>query len=326
MLEEFEQKLAEYKTKNLAYATAVVVHRQAPSSGKAGDKAVINSLGQVFGWVGGGCTKGIIVKEATEAIFDGSPRLVKISPESKSKTSNGVKEYKMTCHSGGTVEVFIEPVLPKTHLVVLGNSAIARALVKLGKAMNYRVSIVATGIKADNFQEADEVINKFDLSSIKYNKQTFIVVATQGEQDELALLEATKKDRNYLAFVASKKKRTSVYEYLKLEGISESILDKIKSPAGLDINAKSPEEVALSILGEIVQTYRQSNSETGKNNPIQSKEAISDEYYINPVCNIPIEKSTAKHIIDFKNEKVYFCCDGCKVKFEAEREKYLVMN
>jgi xanthine dehydrogenase accessory factor len=324
MLEEFEQKLAEYKTKNLAYATAVVVHRQAPSSGKAGDKAVINSLGQVFGWVGGGCTKGIIVKEATEAIFEGSPRLVKISPESNSKSSDGIKEYKMTCHSGGTVEVFIEPVLPKTHLVVLGNSAIARSLVKLGKAMNYRVSIVATGIKSANFQEADEVINTFDLSSVKYNKQTFVVVATQGEQDEVALIEATKKERNYLAFVASKKKRASVYEYLKLEGVSDSILSKIKSPAGLDINAKTPEEVALSILAEIVQVYRQNNDESEKNLPKnQEKEAISDEYYINPVCGIPVEKITAKYIIEYKNQNVYFCCDGCKVKFEAEPERYL---
>jgi xanthine dehydrogenase accessory factor len=329
MHEEYEKRLLELRKKNVPFATAIVVRREAPSSGKTGDKAVINRFGQVFGWIGGGCTKGIIIKEAGIAMAEGTPRFIRISPDPQTAPTNNMKEYRMACHSGGTVDVYIEPVLPQPHLVVMGNSAIARSLVKLGKAINYRVTAMATDARLDSFVGVDELRTQIDLSPIKFNQNTFLVVATQGEQDEIALKEALKEPRPYLAFVASLKKREAIYEYLRSEGILDETLATIKSPAGIDIHAKNPDEVAISILAEIINHYRttQHTATTIFNTPqpLDDTETSSTppDLYINPVCGIPVDKATAKYVLEYNQEKVYFCCDGCKIKFEEEPAKYM---
>jgi xanthine dehydrogenase accessory factor len=324
MHEEYEKKLTDLRKRNMPFATAIVVRREAPSSGKAGDKAIINRFGEVFGWIGGGCTKGIIVKEAGVAMAEGQPRFIRISPEANSKPTNNMKEYKMTCHSGGTVDVFIEPVMPQPHLVVMGKSAIAISLAKLAKAINYRVTVVATDARLEHFPGVDELRTLIDLTPIKFNLHTFLVVATQGEQDEPALLEAFKKDRPYVAFVASPKKREAVFSYLRAEGIAEEALAKVKSPAGIDIHAKNPDEVAISILAEIIQYYRTTPIfETFNALNDADKPTTAPDWYTNPVCGIPVDKATAKHVVEYNNEKVYFCCDGCKIKFDEEPAKYM---
>ena len=130
-------------------------------------------------------------------------------------------------------------------------------------------------------------------------------------------------ESQYLAFVSSRKKAQAVFTDLRNEkGITFDQLKKVKTPAGLDLGAKLPEEVAISILAEIIKQFR-SEAETAKENTSQSLEAPNDDYYMNPVCNIPIQKSTAKHILEHAGEKVYFCCDGCKVSFEKEPSKYI---
>ena len=160
MLKDYLDKAQELSRRNEPFALAVVVRREEPSSGKAGDKAVINRSGEILGWVGGGCVKAIIIKEAMDAIRSGESRLVRIGKHLKEEKKHGIMEYKMTCQSEGLVEVFIEPVLPAPHLVVVGKSAIARALVKLAKATGYRVTAMATDVKPSTFEGVDELVTR----------------------------------------------------------------------------------------------------------------------------------------------------------------------
>src|SRR4249920_2642694 len=164
MLDDFLVKAQELQKKNEPFATATVVWREAPSSAKTGDKAIINKFGDIIGWVGGGCVKGIILKEASDAMKSGKARLVKIAPDAEmSVKREGLIEYKMTCMSEGSVEVFIEPVLPAPHLVVIGKTAIAKALVKMAKAANYRVTAVAPDAAPSTFEKVDELITQMNL-------------------------------------------------------------------------------------------------------------------------------------------------------------------
>ena len=324
MLEKFLEKTQELSKNNEPFAIAMVVRRESPSSGKTGDKAVINKFGELSGWIGGGCVKSIIIKEAEDAMRSGRPRLVKIGNTLPASGQDGVIEYKMTCHSEGTVEVYIEPVLPAPHLLVMGNSAIARALIKLGKAAGYRITAAAPDAKPGSFEKVDELITQLNLQQVKTNGASFIVVATQGEQDELALEQALSKPAAYVGFVSSKKKKAQVLDYLMQSGQDKKKVDSIHSPAGIDINAKTPEQVAISILAEIIQVQTSLPAAAGFTKYDETREeAGKPKFYINPVCGVPVDIKNPKHVIDYKGELVYFCCDGCKVKFEADPKKYM---
>lgn len=321
MFNEFLNKSNQLYQGSEPFAIAFVVNRQVPSSGKPGDKAVIEKNGQITGWIGGGCTRGIVLKEALSSIADGKPRLVRISPDGETLESSNVVSYNMTCHSGGAVEIYIEPVLPKPHLLIMGKSHVAMALNKIGKAMDYRVSVVSKGADQIVFPGADFIFEG-DLTDEHILPNTCIVVCTQGENDERALEQAVRSGVPYVAFVSSRKKANAIFRLLKQRGVSFDELKRIKTPAGLDINAKLPEEVAISILAEIIQVMRgeerQMASDKTANNAAPKLEGV----FINPVCGIPVEKSTAKHVIRYEEEDYYFCCDGCKVKFEATPEQY----
>jgi xanthine dehydrogenase accessory factor len=289
-----------------------------------GDKALIRRSGQLEGWIGGGCVSGIVLKEALDAIRSGKARLVRIGKHLvDSQIQEGVMEYKMTCQSEGTVEVFIEPVLPQPHLVVIGKSEIAKSLVRIARATGYRITGVGQDANLKTYDKVDELITHYDLSGLKTSPASFIVIATQGDNDEKALLESLKKDCSYIGFVASRKKMAAMSSYLIDAGVDPQKVERIHSPAGIDINAKLPDEVAISILAQIIQvknsldvvvSFDQQGSGVGETAP---------SFYINPVCGIPVDMNNPKHIIDYKGEKVYFCCDGCKVKFEKDPEKYI---
>lgn len=328
MLEIFLTKTAELKKKNEPFAMVTVVRRVAPSSGKPGDKAVISRFGEMFGWVGGGCVKGILLKEAEEAMKSGKSRLVRIGKELENQFLGDVKEYKMTCQSEGMVEVFVDPVVPQPHLVVMGSSMIAKSLVKLAKASGYRVTGVAQDANMQTFEKVDELITQLKLDNVKTTPASSIVVATQGEQDEKALMEALRKEVGYIGFVASRKKVQSLFSYLVDAGFDENIVATLHSPAGIDIHAKQPEEVAISILAEIIQLRNTGSLPQAFEGYLEQKDVPVDapKWYINPVCGVPVDINHPKHVVEYNNEKVYFCCDGCKVKFEKEPAKYIKMR
>lgn len=328
MFNHFLKEIQQLENSMETYAMAMVVRRVVPTSGKPGDKAIIRKDGSISGWIGGGCTKGIILKEALAAMKDGKPRLVSIDNDAGKQYKEGVVSYTMTCHSGGSVDVYIEPVLPKPHLMIFGKSHIAMALAKLGKTMGYQISVVADNVEEDGFENVNELLqlNEFDQKKVKEN--TYIVVSTQGEGDEIALENALKSNASYVAFVASLRKANAIFQELRTRGLTFDQLKKIKTPAGLNIQAKLPEEVAISILAQIIEHIR-SPKETPTDKNGKSEPEIStlpEDYYINPVCQVPVHKATAKHVLEYKEEKVYFCCDGCKVSFEKSPEKYMVAS
>lgn len=248
----FFDKAGELHGAGVPFALATVVRFEAPHSGKPGDKAIIKSDGTIEGWIGGGCTQPVIIKEAQKALQDGAPRLIRISSVSDLK-KNGMVVYPMTCHSGGELDVFIEPIYPKPHMVILGHSVVAQTLCRLARAIHYRVTVCAP--EADRPLELDATLlqEDWDLSSVKATPHTFVVVATQGEGDERALREALKGEWSYLAFVASRKKAGVVLDALRDQDLDRTRIDAIRVPAGLNINARLPEEIAVSILAEVIQ-------------------------------------------------------------------------
>jgi len=187
--------------------------------------------------------------------------------------------------------------------------------------MDYTVSAVMSEVDKVVFPTADNLYALSSFSDDDLPENSHLVVCTQGHGDVDALHRAIMTNRSYVSFVASRKKANAIFADLRDRGITFDQLSQIKTPAGLDIGAKLPEEVAVSILAQIIQQFRTEQEINKPNNG----EAITlnDNFYMNPVCNIPIQKSTAKHILEHKGEKVYFCCDGCKVKFEAGPETYI---
>lgn len=330
MSNEIYELVSDLITQGEAFATVTVVRNEAPSSGKTGDKAIVNKTGVLKGWVGGGCVYSIVLKEVTEALDDGKPRLVRVSPSPQNDPPRGVKEYKMTCYSGGEVDLYIEPIMPKPHLVIIGKSIIGRALIKAAKAIDFRLTVVNEDATAEVFPEADQHQMHFDLEGIAFNKHTFIVVATQGDNDERGLQTALSVPCRYVGFISSRKKRDAVYANLRLLGYPEAQLESIHAPAGIDINGKTPQEVAISILAEIIQEYRSNDSsfESFVAPVVEAKtSAPTDErpqIVTNPVCGMPISLGMAKYIIEQNGAPIYFCCDGCKIKFDAEPEKYSI--
>ena len=316
MFDQFLSKAEELLTKGQSFAIAVVVRYQPPISGKPGNKAIIFPDGNVWGWIGGGCTQPAVVKEALQALADGQPRLIRISPSSSPE--EGIVDYTMTCHSGGTLDIYIEPVLPKPHILILGRSLVALALARLGKAVNYTVSVAAPGADRDSFPDPDLVQADLDLSRLRIAPQTFIIVSTQGECDEEALENALLTDAAYVAFVASKAKAAKVMDYLKERGVAAERLSHVRAPAGLDIRAASPEEIAVSIIAEIIQVNGTKTATLKAKTvlPLLKHEAKD------PICGMPVDVTAAKYKSDFEGNTFYFCCSGCQQTFDKQPLKY----
>lgn len=335
MFSELAIKLQEYLDKGANLAVAQVIGREAPSSSKVTDKAIILETGELIGWIGGGCVRGIVIKEALEVISSKRYRKVRISPEGGLSSSNNIKNYIMSCQSGGTVEVLIEPVFPLPELIVVGKSNIARKLAALGATADFKVTAMAQGADQHMFPLASTVKESVSFEEIKNFSNTYIVVATQGEDDEENVEKALSTAAKYVGYVCSSKKSDLLKKYLSSRDVSSERIKDLKSPVGFDINAKLAGEVAISILAEIVEDFRNKRTEgadccgsktEGIEEPLPDQnvnEKFTEEYYINPVCGVPVSKKSPKHILDYQGEKVYFCCDGCKVSFEKNPSQYI---
>jgi len=321
MFDEFLSRAAELRAHEQPFATAVVVRCEPPVSGKPGDKAIIEAGGTVWGWIGGGCVQPLVVREALKAIADGKPRLVRVAPSKTAEPEEGTVSYTMTCHSGGALDIYIEPVLAKPQILIFGRSAVAKALCGLGKAIGYRITVIAAGAVAESFPEADTIKHEMNLSGVELGPETFIVVSTQGEQDEEALAQACGTAVSYISFVASDVKFHKLFESLATKGIPRERLTQIRAPAGLRLGGLSAQEIALSILAEIVLVRKTEPA------GIKADKNLGDDQrqveVIDPVCGMSVEPSTANCVSEYRGEKYYFCCSGCKEAFDAHPENYL---
>jgi xanthine dehydrogenase accessory factor len=251
----------------LPFAVATVVRTVAVTAAKAGAKALILEDGTVVaGWIGGGCARGATLKAAKESIADGQPRLISIQPKdlladlglSAGETKDGIRYANNMCPSQGTMDIFIEPVLPRPELVVMGASSVAVALIEIAGTFGFDVTAAAPAKDHAALKDANHRIDGFDLPPAK--RQRFIVVSTQGSGDEIALAAALAAEANYVTFVGSRKKAAALSTALAEKGADATRLASLKAPAGLDIGAITPEEIALSILAELVQVRRKTKA------------------------------------------------------------------
>lgn len=321
MFDDFLHKTTELLEAGERFATATVVRCQPPTSGKPGDKAIIHADGRLWGWIGGGCAQPVVIKEALKCLAEGRPKLVRISP-SAGDGEEGVVDYTMTCHSGGALDIYIEPVLPKPQIVILGRSPVAQTLARLGKAIGYAVCVVAEEFSGEEFGDAQLSASKdFLLNGITLNPQSFVVVSTQGEGDEEALEQAIKSDAGYVAFVASKTKAEKVLEFLRSKGLQPDKMTRLRAPAGLNLGAGTPEEIAVSVLAEIVQIRAEKAKPAAKAKAAAVLPVVSTEAK-DPICGMMVDTSKARHKSEYQSRWFYFCCAGCKQKFEAEPAQY----
>ena len=256
--QDIEATIEQLVAAGKAYVIATVVRTEAPSSAKAGDRAVLDEEGILAGWVGGGCATPAVTRNAVDVLRDGQTRLIRISRDLEGLES-GIMGYPMTCQSGGTLDIFIEPVMPKPLLVVIGQTAIAQALCALASGAGFDVVVAAPGVKREKFAAASDWLEDFDDVAKIERTPSAIVVATQGSGDARGLEAALASDTGYIGLIASPKKSARLKETLKKRGHDENAVDGIDGPAGLYIGAITPEEVAVSVLAELVQRRRLAN-------------------------------------------------------------------
>jgi xanthine dehydrogenase accessory factor len=252
------------KAKGTPFALATVVRTVAATAAKAGAKAVILADGTVSGgWIGGGCARGAVLKAARDALADGEARLVSVQPGdlldelgvAPGEEKAGVRFAKNTCPSQGTMDIFVEPMLPRPEIVVCGSSPVAVAIADLGARLGFAVTACAPAPEQAAFAEVERRVEGFALP-VDHDGNRYIVVSTQSRGDEAALKAALAVDADYVAFVGSRKKAATLKKKLTDQGGDAARLAGLRSPAGLDLGAITPEEIALSILAEIVQLRR----------------------------------------------------------------------
>jgi xanthine dehydrogenase accessory factor len=256
--------VAQMKAAEEAFVLATVVRTVSVTAAKAGAKAIIRPDGSIVaGWIGGGCAKGAVLKAARDALADGEPRMVSVQPENllaelgvkPGETREGVRFASNMCPSKGTMDIFVEPVLPHPSLVILGASPVALSLAAQGRALGYHVAVAAPASDFVAPPDADMLIDGFALGELHQAKR-FVVVSTQGKGDEAALRAAIATDASWHAFVGSRRKMAALRARLIAEGADAAALDRVKAPAGLDLGAITPEEIAMSILAEITVERR----------------------------------------------------------------------
>jgi xanthine dehydrogenase accessory factor len=340
MQTDFYDQFQELHNIGNPFAVATVVRAEKPTSAKVGAKAIITEAGTLSGWIGGSCAEPTVKREAKKALQDGQPRLIRLCPPEKLGVApqEGVTEIALTCISGGTLEIYIEPQLAQTHLVVIGHLATAEALVRLGKGLGWRVSLLGLEVTRERFPEADQLIEELDFSRVTVSKNTHVVVASHGNYDEDMLVAALQSEAPYVALIASKKRAGAILEYLDESNLTKEQIARLKYPAGLDFGAVTPEEIALSILAEIIQRRRLSpvfNSPTSALDTPRNEQAglldhqlpITDNQSpteaIDPVCGMTVEIAAAHFTSEYNGKNYYFCAAGCKRSFDKEPGKYL---
>jgi xanthine dehydrogenase accessory factor len=240
------------------YALVTVLRVTPPTSSRPGDKAVVTPDGTIHGWIGGGCAQPAVIKTVRAALADGVPRTIRISPsdEGTEQLLGDVLAFGMTCHSGGTLELFIDPVLPLTELTVMGDSPVAHALCELAPRVGFSVRAVPSA-----FDQAPS--------------GGWVIVATQGRGDLPALRAALEAQARTVWFVASERKGNVLKDSLKASGLPTAAVDAIVAPAGTPIGAQTPEEIALSVLGAVIAARRQAPASHASAQPIEALAAMS---------------------------------------------------
>jgi xanthine dehydrogenase accessory factor len=310
--------LHQYAANGTPYVLATVVRTEAPTSAHPGDKAVVTADGRLHGWIGGSCSEPIVRREALRALAEGVPQLVRIvpAPEVKQTRKRGELMVATTCPSGGALDIFIEPQLPRPLLLVFGDSPAARTLVQMGSLAGFRTCSVHPGATSHEFAAADLVLGSLDLAGANPGPDTWAVVATMGHYDEDALESALTYPEVEVGLIASARRAAAVRAALESRGMDETTLARIRTPAGR-VRGGTQEEIALLALAEVVTARRK------KGHVPATAEPSPVVFATDQVCGMTVDPLTAQHKTEYTNDTFYFCSAGCHDEFKKEPERYL---
>jgi xanthine dehydrogenase accessory factor len=317
------EEAGELTRRGEAFALATVVWRQGPSSGQQGSRAIITASGDLHGWIGGACAEPVVIREAREVITEGVPRLLLLgAPElfatraqSDAAAGDGLTFVPISCQSEGALEVYIEPVLPAPHLVIVGRSPMARTLAELAGALGWRTAL----------------LDGADFTTADADQASMVVVATQGHGDEEAVEQAVAARPAYLGLVGSAKRGAAVLGYLADRRVPQEQLDRVRVPAGLDLGRTSHREIAVSILAELVQLRASGElptagapgtATTAAGTPGQ-RAGHAPVDAVDPVCGMTVAAASSSYPLQHEDVTYYFCCAGCRRSFEADPGAYL---
>lgn len=303
------------KASETPFALATVVRREPPVLARPGDKAIIRADGTFTGWVGGSCAHGAVQSAALRAIADGRPRLLLLHPAPEADRRPGVEVFPMACHSGGVLEIYVEPYLPAPRLVIMGASPIAEALAGLGRVLGYQVYVLDPTATAEQFPTADGVFAGYRPEGVWGRTETFVLVTTMGHFDEEALAAAIEERPDYLAVVASRRRFAEIRRVLARQGVPAEALERVRNPAGLDIGARLAGEIAVSVLAEIVQV-RRSRAEALAG--AAGRAAPDAPVATDPVCGMTVDPAAAPASLEQRGTIYYFCSPRCRERFRDE--------
>src|ERR1700683_5025495 len=254
---------AELARQGKSFAVATVVRVEGSSSAKVGSKALIDAQGKILtGWVGGGCAESAVRTEALRCIELEKPELITLD------MTDELLGVGMPC--GGKMDVYIEPVVPQPELLIVGHGRIAEVLAAIGHLMGFSVTVNDPGADRESFPNATRLVTEdFDLTETPIGPRTFVVIATLHKKDHIWLQKALEGNAAYVALIASRHRSRLVLDFLLATGIPADKVEKVWAPAGLDLGAATPEEIALSIMSQMVALRR------GSVKPLHLKEADS---------------------------------------------------
>jgi xanthine dehydrogenase accessory factor len=303
------------------YVRATVVWTRGAVSSRPGNKAIVTVDGRLRGWVGGSCAEPVVIREARRALGDGQPRLLHLGPPAELPSErDGLVVAALTCASEGTLQVFLEPWRPPTHVVAIGRAPLVRTLAGMALVLGFDVTVVEAGAEAHD--RADlvgldvPVVAELDLAKADVRRDTYVVVATMGRYDEDALQAALETEARYVALVASERRAASVLASVRVAGVPEARLADVRSPAGLDLGTLPHEEIAVAILAQIVQHKAQAGSAATPEAGNESAPATA----LDPVCGMSVIISPEAHQATIGGTTYWFCCSGCRRRFEREHQ------
>jgi xanthine dehydrogenase accessory factor len=309
------RRAEELGAEGAAFVTATVVHVQRPASVAPGNVALVLGDGTIEGFVGGVCSEHSVRAYALQALQSGDPVLLRILPFSEDGegspgdtviSEDGAVVVQNPCLSGGVIEVFLEPVLPAPRVLVVGDTPTAAAVVLLGAQLGLD-AVAASGEELDP--------RPGDLA---------LVVAAHGRDELHTLRRGLEAGLPYVGLVASPKRGTGVLAELRGDGVTDDDLARIDVPAGLDIGARTPAEIALSILAKIIAVRRDGRVDTAeraRTAVVAGGEAAPPApLAVDPICGMTVAAVPSTPSLSHGGETIYFCCEGCKSKFEAQHE------
>jgi len=305
------ERIGDLARSGQAFALATVVWRQGPSSSKQGSRAIITSDGQMHGWIGGACAEPVVIREAKQVIADGTARLLLLGSPDQFGTAvpEGMTVVPISCQSEGALQVYIEPVLPAPHLVIVGSSPMTHTLAELARALGWHT----------------ELIGAPDFTAGRADERSMVIIATQGHSDEDMIERAAGMRPAYLGLVASRRRGEAVLGYLAERGVPQDQLDRVHAPAGLDLGRTTHEEMAVAILAELVQLRASGALDVPA--PREPGSVPRTELTLaeatDPVCGMTVAPDASGLPLGHDGVTYYFCCAGCRRTFEENPGAYI---